>query len=525
MGASTPPLEAEAPEVEPGADDSSPSTSRVPRLLGYLAALLALLGTVVALTLFTIDDSLVVGPDVFVTPSGPEGLIDANNSPMLVADPADPDRIVAVHRVDRPRFSAQLHWSDDGGATWHATALPLPSGTDRPYAPSAAFGPNGTLYVAYVNLSGRGNVPESLWLTSSADGGRTLSDPVRVAGRLALQPQVAVGSDGTIHLTYLQASEVGTLTFVGDVRIVAVRSDDGSTFSDPIVISDRGRVRVGGAAPAVTPDGDLVVVYIDFGEDVRDFGALPGPPWDEPFTLVFTRLPADADEPTGEVEVDTGIVAPRRFVPFLPPTPSLAMADDGGIYAAWSDARRGDEDVLLRRSTDGGATWSQPVVIAGVGGAEGSTQTLPTVAVAPTGRVDVAFLDSGGLPGDGWRQASLATSYDGGTSFTPVTVSDEVFDADVGPLPASVAVPELTEFFEADLGSRTGLVSRDDGAVIAWTDTRLGTADSGRQDIVSARVDLPDRGGVPSRVAWVVAALVAALAALLASRAAARSAG
>lgn len=109
--------------------------------------------------------------------------------------------MIVVNRVDRPRFTAALHWSVDRGKSWRTSALPLPEGKDRPDAPDAAFAPNGILYVICVNLEGRGNQPENLWLAKSRDGGRTLSRPVRVAGDLTFQARLAVMGQARIGET------------------------------------------------------------------------------------------------------------------------------------------------------------------------------------------------------------------------------------------------------------------------------------------------------------------------------------
>jgi hypothetical protein len=82
-----------------------------------------------------------------------------------------------VNRVDSPRFSCALHLSADAGATWRARAIPFPAGEEAPpwcFAPGAAFGADGTLYVSFVTLRGTGNVPNAVWITSSVDGGRRL---------------------------------------------------------------------------------------------------------------------------------------------------------------------------------------------------------------------------------------------------------------------------------------------------------------------------------------------------------------
>lgn len=476
------------------------------RLLALVAVAAAAAGVVVALPLVSPGSEVAVGPNRFVNPDAP---IDANNSPSLARNPILERNVVLVHRVDRPGFSAQLHSSLDGGRTWQTTALPLPDGLDRPFAPDAAFAPDGTLFVSYVNLEGNGNVPANLWLASSKDGGRTLSAPVRVAGRLTFQARLAVDAANRVHLTWLQANDVALLRLVGGPNpVVAVHSTDGGrTFSDPVVVSDPERERVGAATPVVDSGGDLVVLYQDYKDDRRDFEFLEGPPWEEPFALVVTRSEDGGRTFSPGVEVDAGLVPTRRFLVFLPEFPSLAAGSDGVLYAAWADGRNGDEDVFLRRSDDGGRTWADPVRVNDNAVGDGTSQYLPRVAVAPGGRVDVLYLDRRRDPDDVMTEARLATSDDGGARFDGVVVSSQAFDSRVGPL-IDPAIP-------IDFGSRLGLVSADDGLVAAWTDTRLGTEDSGRQDIAAAIGEVVEATPSPTRQRAGLGLLVLSVLALL----------
>ena len=411
------------------------------------------------------------------------GIVEAHNSPSLARDRRRGRTVVAMHRIDRPAFSAILSRSPDGGRTWQTTALPLPRGLDRPFAPDAAFGPDGTLYVTYVNLEGPGNVPANLWLARSSDGGRTLSPPVRIAGRLAFQARLAVDAAGTVHVTWLQARDVALFALVGPPSpILATRSTDGGrTFSRPVQVSDPNRPRVGAASPVVDSRGRLVVLYEDFKDDRRDFQNLSGPPPSQPFALVVTR-PVGAGPFSQGVELESGVVPSRRFLVFLPEFPSLAAGPDDNLYVAWADGRNGDEDVFLRRSADGGRTWSAARRVNDNPRRDGTAQYLPRVDVSSDGRVDVAFLDRRRDKKNVMTDATLASSGDDGASFHNTRLSSRSFDSRVGASPG----PQ----FPVDFGSRLGLLSGNGRSLAAWTDTRLGTADTGRQDIFAASYDV-----------------------------------
>lgn len=465
-----------------------------------LLAALAIVAGVTGVVLLAASADVAVGPNVVVTDGGPAGLIEAHNSPGIVRNPTDADNLVVVHRVDRPMFDGVLHASVDGGSSWQATELPLPDGLDRAFAPDAAFGPDGTLYVNYVNLAGQGNVPDNLWLARSEDGGRTLGEPVRVAGELSFQARVAVDGDGRVHLTYLEATDVALLQLVGPAPLVAVHSTDGGrTWTEPVTVSDPERVRVGAATPAIDAAGDLVVLYQDFKGNVRDFQNLEGPPWPEPAALVLTRSRDGGRSFAPGVELESDVVVAKRFLVFLPEFPALALGSGDDVYVAWSDGRHGEEDVFLRRSTDGGQTWRPAVRISDAPGSDDTAQYLPAASVAPGGRVDVLYYDRSG---EGTMDAVLAYSVDDGESFDRVRVSSTSFDPEVGPVTA--------EHLDVDFGSRLGLVSGESAATAVWTDSRLAAdPDHGRQDIWSAAVTLPATGASSRRVTAGVLLLVA----------------
>jgi hypothetical protein len=78
-------------------------------------------------------------------------------------------------------------------------------------------------------------------------------------------------------------------------------------------------------------------------------------------------------------------------------TPDLAVAPDGTVWFFWTGA---DWRPRLSRSTDGGRTWSAPLVVSAPAGLRSTV--FPVIAAGPGGRVGVAFY---GTPdaADGWN--------------------------------------------------------------------------------------------------------------------------
>ncbi len=425
------------------------------------------------------------------------GDLRAHNSPTLVRSPRDPAVLVATSRIDSPDFSCAVHRSGDGGRTWAPVRVPVPRGRGpKCYAPDAAFGADGALHVSYVTLTGRANQPEAVWVASSEDGGRTLSPPRRVSGPLGFQVRIAVDprAPRRMVLTWLQARDIGTLKFTEPGNpIVVSRSDDaGATWTRPARVNDPGRGRALAPSAAVGPRGELYVLYLDLGADRLDYeGAhenVGGPPYQGRFALVLARS-LDRGATWRESVVDDRVVPTERFVPFLPPFPSLAVDPRSGrVHVAFHDGRLGDADVLAWSLRPGAPGWDGPVRVNDSPRRDGTAQYLPELAVAPGGRVDVLYYDRRADPRNVRNEVSLQSSVDGGRSFgARTTLSSRPFDARIG-FGADRGLPTL--------GSRLGLVSGRDDAVAVWSDTRAGTQASGKQDLVGAVVEV----GTPARL-------------------------
>ncbi len=436
----------------------------------------------------------VAGRDVLV--SQDRSPIVARNSPVLAVNPIQRTNMVVVDRVDRPDYTAGVHVTNNGGGNWQDIALKLPSGNKgKLFAPAATFDGKGMLYVSYVTLSGPGNSPDSMWMTRSGDGGLNFDEPTKVAGAHTFQTTLAADpKTGRLFAAWLQSRPEATMCILcfaeTGLPIVVSKSDDGGrTWSPPAPVSDGGRMRIGAPSLAVDPDGNPSVLYLDYGTDRVDWENLPGT-YDGKFTLVLARS-ADQGvrwEP-GRI-VDADIVPPSRFLVYLPVAPAFAISSGGDMVAAWADGRNGDSDILLRRSTDDGKTWGKFVRVNRGTVRDGVPQDMPAVAISPGGRIDVVYydrtLDRRGATAD----VLMSSSTDSGKSFSKTfRLSTQSSNRKIGPDGSPFSM-------EADFGTHLAIASLPGGAIAAWTDTRNGTLDSGKQDIFSASVPLADKNSV-----------------------------
>ncbi len=421
--------------------------------------------------------------------------LSANNSPTVVTNPVDGANLVAVNRIDSPRYSCAVHVSTDGGGRWNQVPVPAPGrSAGACFAPDAAFAADGTLYVSFVTLKGRANSPHSVWLSRSSDGGKTLSRPIetplgaRAFGvRLTADPRSA----RRIFLTWLKASELGLYAFSETGNpIMAIRSDDGgSNWTRPTRVSSSSRQRVVAPVPAAgKAEGELNVLYLDLGDDVLDYAGghkgQGGPPYDGPWQLILARS-TDNGATWKELPVDREITPTERFVVFTPPAPSLAVdRDSGRLYAGFHDGRSGDSDVLVWSLAAGSGQWDGPERVNDTPQRDNTTQNLPALSVAPDGRLDVMYYDRRADRTNVLNEVSFQSSFDSGKSFNDrIRLSDRAFSSRIG---------SGLERRLPDLGSRNALVSTDTRAYGIWTDTRQGSRRTAKQDLARGLVAFND---------------------------------
>lgn len=429
-------------------------------------------------------------PSLVTNDKGASASIAAHNTPSVAVDPRDPSHVVLAERVDRPRFGCMVHFSSDGGLNWTDSAVILPAGQDTCYIPDVAFN-RGTVFLVYLTLNTHpldplsgGNDPNGTWLARSADGGRTFGTPLDLHGHDNLQPRLAVDpNDGRLYVVYIKGSPFQNESPLGfgpppNPILVTSSIDDGLTFSLPVQVNDPARVRVAAPTPLVTANGDLMVLYEDYQGDLNDYNN-KAVPFNGTHALVLATS-SDHGTTFRQSVVDPAQVRPHAFLIYLPPFPALAADPTGRtLYAAWSDARDGAPDILLRRSTDQGQTWGAPLKI-NRRTVEPSSFELPALA-ASKGRVEVIFFALTGAHPMGKVQYSFSTDA-GGTFSVPSAISN-AFDGTVG-------VPSARDLGSIDLGARLALVplGSTGRTLAAWSDSSRGSQNTGRSDIFASQV-------------------------------------
>jgi hypothetical protein len=282
---------------------------------------------------------------------------DTQIEPDIAISPVDPRVVVTTFQQGRfpdggsvdPGFAT----STDGGTTWTTGNLPgLTTSVggifDRASDPAVAFGPDGAAYITTLPFDAA-DCFNGIFVSRSDDGGLSWTDPVLIQrdcasfddkNWIATDTFASSPHSGRIYVAWDRSA--GSLV----PEVLRYSDDRGETWS-PLITVSTGTDGIG-IIPVVQPNGDVTAVYqnLDNGFVVSQTSTDGGDHWGPQVKIGLFQGTEPSDMRTGGLP--TATVDPVT----------------GDLYAGWQDARfRGDgfNDILVWRSTDGGATWTGQV--------------------------------------------------------------------------------------------------------------------------------------------------------------------
>jgi hypothetical protein len=407
---------------------------------------------------------------------------DAANEPSLMIDPTAPNRITVGWRqfdsIASNFRQGGRAYSVDGGRTWTNPGVFTP-GQFRS-DPVLRASPDG--HECYADI---GNATTfAIDAFDSTDGGHNWSGPfpARAGDKewIAVD-RTALASRGAVYLCWQTCCGAYTTT-------TFTRSfDHGQTWMNPIAMPgppifgtmivgpsgefyDAGSLGGGGSTfrvvksinagnPAVTPTFTTSTVNLG-----GTFGIPSGRGDPNPAGL------------TGQVwvEVDRSN-GPRRGWVYV-----LASVYRGA-------ATPSPQDIVFSRSTDGGVTWSPAVVINNDTPALQGWHWFGTIAVAPSGRLDVIWNDTRESQNVNLSRLYYASSADGGTTWTGNTPITPQFDTSVG-WPQQNKIGDYYDMEADDVGTSIIMAATFNGEEDVYF-IRLGDWDCNRNGIADS-IDL-----------------------------------
>ncbi|MBI3008106.1 MAG: fibronectin type III domain-containing protein [Candidatus Omnitrophica bacterium] len=233
----------------------------------------------------------------------------------------------------------------------------------------AAFG-TSNVYIVWRDSRTSGNNGD-IFFDKSTDGGVTFgTDTIVDTGGTAKaeKPAITVDNTGLIHVVW---RDFRLDTTNGD--IFYTKSSDGIYWTS-VHVDDAGLVAADQPAVAVSPNGDIHVVWTDF----RTSG-------NEGDIFYAKSTNGGASFGTNKNIDGAGITKADQ--------PSIAIDTSGNINIMWRDFRNGDADIYSSRSIDGGSTFSKPTRVNDDTIKSGKIQLLPSVGVDPNGKAYAVWED------------------------------------------------------------------------------------------------------------------------------------
>lgn len=410
--------------------------------------------------------------------------------PWLTQDPSNPENLAVAYEDGNSPSACYLSLSTDGGSTWESLAVigqdgvfPFPEGYDRCQRPAASYAPGGILHVVVSVLQPSNTFPPPaiILAMTTLDGGENFSEPIRVEqqaeGVSDLNVALATASNGQLNLAW--QANVPPPPSIATSR----SADGGTTFSPALAVSPTG-AGASRASIAVGPDGTVFVVYIDSagfrssqGEDPMEARVVSSNgeavSFGEPVTALdlsscFTPDNACQQDPQGNSSFNPSVGIATG------PTPGQLVVVGAGL---------GPEEefrLSFAASSDGGKTWRQTEQLGlPVAGGGDHHQLVPSVAVAPNGRIDVVYYDL--QEPSGLQDTFLISSADGGMSFSPPRRISDV--------PSDTAVRGSSSFGNDPFSAGSLVASTNESAYVVWTDSRRGTLESAKRDVFFAQAN------------------------------------
>jgi hypothetical protein len=317
-----------------------------------------------------------------------------------------------------------------------ATALSAPTAVGT--APMFAVSATGKQAVAWVSAPNGGS-DGRLYVSVGGAAPAELRDslgPIEVHGESP--PKLAYAPNGSLIAVYIVGKEVPGQRFPLSALRVVTSSDDGKTWTSPVTVTDGDPFGSHSFhALHASPDGSIYVSWLGKPDDPaptakagggavkaavapasnaggHDMASMPGMSgmggMHSASASWITRSTDGGKTWSPRVRVDMGEACPCCRT-------GLATSKDGTLYMSWRHVFPGSiRDIVVARSTDHGATWSEPVrVHADDWKFDACPHAGPAIAADDNGTLHVTWWTGK----EGSAGVFYAQSTDGGKTFAP----------------------------------------------------------------------------------------------------------
>jgi hypothetical protein len=374
---------------------------------------------------------MVVNPNIRVHPT----TVSQQNEVYLARHPLNPNIMYgAAHSFRGSFLSAGTYVTTDGGDTWFGSdTMNAPNLNDQRGDPAPAIDKNGRFH--YVHLTSATNFGglTGLGANYSTDNGNSWSATFQIVNDANTDKELSWTDDAPASPYYGNVYTAWTSFGTAPANGRFSRSTDGGVTWSPSIIINATPAghNAQGHDGRVGPNGDVYVCWSagntasPFTEDFIGFakstnGGATFTPTENAFDVNGSR----------SVSFNGWAIRTNSF-------PRIDVDKTGGsrngwIYIVTSEINLppsgSDADIILHRSTDGGATWSSAIRVNQDLPNNGKVQFFPVVRVDESGGVNVAYYDNRNFPSVGDScDVYLSRSVDGGDTWTDIQVTDHHF--------------------------------------------------------------------------------------------------
>jgi hypothetical protein len=392
-------------------------------------------------------------------------------------DPTDAQNVFYISDDDVNATGLLVGVSTDGGQTFATRIIAdgndaLNVGSDTAQCVFDSFGNLIVVYREFVN-------PQSnIHVILSVDGGANFAQHQTIGQAGISNPTIATLNNNT-WLAYRDADAGGVvarflvstaLNTVGQFGNAELLADSAAGDFPAIGIGAQNQVAVAYQSPGDDEGPSTIFSHADAdGTGTGTFGAAVNVS-----TTQVGGTQTIASQGNGTISASVGLAFDRTTGP-----------NGGNLYLVYVDEENGNPtstDVLLRVSTDSGATWGSSVQISDV---TTNSQFLPRIATeSTTGVIVVTWMDARNDAGDGQAgdttliandnaEFVISASADGGQSFLPaVIVSQDT--SDVG---AATSVEGMGQYTGLALLNENAFTIRPDNTGVLGNNPNLPNLD------------------------------------------------
>lgn len=417
----------------------------------------------------------------------------------IVVNPNNPNQMVAASNTFKfpwtcgPRTIQTIFYSSDGGATWGFTCAPSPiaygldcnalGGIILGSDPSLGWNRNGEVFLNYMAICGVGGAPRSaIVIAKSSNGGATWTPQGIIknswaTGEFEDKNFLAIDT----HATSPYKDRLYSCWVRDNNQKIAYSSNNGVTWTE----KDLPTPPQGGADMicdmAIQKNGTVhVMIETETCDDVQCYDAWiyytrstdGGNTWSTPTKISDLNFTAFGSDSCPDAQADRCIISMG----------SIDVDNSGGpcngtLYATYADkpatGTANNMDVFVKRSTNGGATWSSAVRV-NDDGTGGKVQFFPFLTVDQIkGHPIVAWMDARNDPNNKAVEVFATRSVNCGVNYKKnVQVSKPSAEFNNSTISYSDESANNPAHNVNQYGDYIGVDARNAKAYIGWTDSR-----------------------------------------------------